>query len=332
MIWSWKRVLPALPPAMTYVGWLPSVDKGLAVDCSVVIVHRNASHRTVEGCLQACRLAAERHSCEVFVVDQGVDPLFPGLIKERYPEVVLRSDPSDRGYSASNNQALLESHGRYLLLLNDDVVLSRGAIDRLVDWMEVHPRCGYAGPRLLLADGWLDRACRRSFPTPLISLFRLTGLSALFPRSRYFGRYNLGYLPEEEAAPVEAVVGACMLVRRQAAADVGVLDECYFMYGEDLDWCFRLHAAGWEGWYVPQVLAVHLKRSSSRQRPVRTAYEFYRAMMIFFRRHYAQATPPPVTYVILVGILLRGGLAVLRAVGGRGEGVGELREGAVGGT
>lgn len=307
-------MLPVLPPAVTRMGRLPSVEGASAVDCSVVIVHRNAPHCTVEGCLQACRLAAEQHSCEVFVVDQGADPLFPDLIKERYPEILLRNDLSDQGYAVSNNQALLESHGRYLLLLNDDVVLSRGAIDWLVEWMEAHPRCGYAGPRLLLMDGQLDRACRRSFPTPLISLFRLTGLSTFFPQSRYFGRYNLGYLSEDEATPVEAVVGACMLVRRQAAADVGLLDERYFMYGEDLDWCFRLHAAGWEGWYVPQALAVHLKRSSSRQRPLRTTYEFYRAMMIFFRRHYAQATPLPVTYIILLGILFRGGAALLRAI------------------
>ncbi|MCL4544025.1 MAG: glycosyltransferase family 2 protein [Chloroflexi bacterium] len=302
------------PSSQVRLGALGPADERAVISCSAIIVHRNAPFSTVEACVRAIRGAALETCTEVIIVDQGVDPGFHKRMAMLDPGITVLTDTSDGGYSVSNNLGLLQSRGRYLLLVNDDVVLSPGAIDAMVRWMEARPTCGYLGPRVVLPSGALDVACRRSFPTPIISLYRLSGLSTLCPHSALFGRYNLTYVPEDVTMPVEAVVGACMLVRREAALEVGLLDESYFMYGEDLDWCFRLHRAGWQGWYLASILAIHLKRSSSMRRRLKTSYEFYRAMIIFFRRHFLATTPLPVAYCIIVAVLLRGSVAVLSAL------------------
>lgn len=312
--------LPRQPAPILRTHWLPE-QATAQPDVSIVIVHHSLPWPVLETCLEAIDRGRALAPCQVIVVDHGLSPPLIDQLTRRFNWVELVIDRSDRGYAVSNNLGLRRASGRYLLLLNDDVVLPATGLRDLAAWMDAHPRAGYAGPRLVLADGRLDRACRRAFPTPLVSLYRFAGLSRLFPRSRVFGRYNLSYLPANQTARVDAVVGACMLVRRAAAAEVGLLDETYFMYGEDLDWAFRLHQAGWQGWYLPFVVALHHKGSSSRRRRQRTTYEFYRAMVVFYRRHYAATAPWVVTWLVLTGILLRGTLALCVAwlAGGRGR-------------
>lgn len=306
--------LPTQPPAIVRRGWLPVVPDEQQLDVSIVIVHHNLLWATLCECLEALERCQGSLRCQVVMVDHGLASRVPERVAAAFPWVEVILDRSDRGYAVSNNLGLRRATGRYLLLLNDDVTLPAAALDDLIAWMDVHPAAGYAGPRLVLPDGHLDRACRRAFPTPLVSLYRLSGLSALFPASQTFGRYNMTYLPVDRTVGVDAVVGACMLVRRAAAVQVGLLDETYFMYGEDLDWAFRMRQAGWQGWYVASVAALHQKGSSSRRRRLRTTYEFYRAMVVFYRRHYAAAAPWAVTWLVLTGILLRGVTAVAVAL------------------
>ena len=195
---------------------------------------------------------------------------------------------------------------RFVLLLNPDTLLPPTALADMLAFMAAHPQAGAAGPRLVLADGSLDLACRRGEPTLETSFYRLTGLSKLFPRSRRFGRYNMTYLPEDQVAQVDSVVGAFMLVRAEAIEQVGLLDEQFFMYGEDLDWAKRIRQAGWEIWYNPAVVVRHYKRQSSKQNP-RAAREFKRAELLFYRKHYAATTPPWLRWLALLGFGLRGG-------------------------
>lgn len=305
---------PAQPAPIIRRGVLPSIPLEDQPDLTIVIVHRSLPLPLLQECLRAIREAGVSLRVEPILVDQGSPATLLQAVASRFPEVTVVVDRSDRGYAVSNNLGLQLARGRYLMLLNDDVALSREALTELVGWMDRHPRAGYAGPRLTLPDGRLDLACRRGFPTPMVSLYRLSGLSRLLPGSRVFGRYNLTYLPADRTARVDAVVGACMVVRRQAAEQVGLLDETYFMYGEDLDWAYRMQEAGWEGWYVATAFALHHKGSSSKQRRQRTTYEFYRAMVIFYRRHYATTAPAPVTWLVLTGILLRGLVAMLAAL------------------
>lgn len=311
-------IWPALPlprqPAPTLrPHWLAADALPHLLDISIVIVHHSLPWPVLNTCLEAIERGRALVRCQAIVVDHGLSPDLLNQLTTRFAWVEVVLDRSDRGYAVSNNLGLRRAAGRYLLLLNDDVVLPVTALRDLVDWMDDHPQAGYAGPRLVLPDGRLDRACRRAFPTPLVSLYRLAGLSKLFPRSRTFGRYNLSYLPANQTARVDSVVGACMLVRRAAAAEVGLLDETYFMYGEDLDWAYRLQQAGWQGWYLASIVALHHKGSSSRRRRLRTTYEFYRAMVVFYRRHYATTTPWAVTWLVLTGILARGSLAIFYA-------------------
>ena len=245
------------------------------------------------------------------------------MVGEEFSQVQLIESEVNGGYAYANNlglrafgfvqtsdEKLSESRPRYALLLNPDTLLPPSALQEMLNFMEAHPEAGVAGPRLVLADGSLDLACRRSFPSPEVSFYRMVGLSKLFPKSRRFGRYNLTCLDSDEMTEVDSVVGAFMLVRAEALKQVGLLDESFFMYGEDLDWAYRIKAAGWKVYYNPQVTVLHYKRAASRHSDKAT-YEFYRAMHIFYHKHYAATTPFWLHWLVLGGIALRGGLAVL---------------------
>jgi len=164
---------------------------------------------------------------------------------------------------------------------------------------------GACGPKLLLADGSLDLACRRAFPTPEVAFYRMTGLARLFPRSPRFARYNMTFLDPDIETEVDALVGACMLLRAPVLREVGLLDETFFMYGEDLDWAYRIKQYGWKIMYVPSVTVHHYKRAASGQRPFRSIRAFYDAMRIFHRKHYAATTPVALNLLIEAGIALK---------------------------
>jgi GT2 family glycosyltransferase len=198
---------------------------------------------------------------------------------------------------------------RYALLLNPDTEVAPNALSDMLAFMDAHPRSGVAGPKLVRLDGSLDLACRRSFPSPEISLYRMVGLSRLFPESRRFGRYNMTYLDPDQLTQVDSVVGAFMLVRGEAILQAGLLDEAFFMYGEDLDWAYRIKERGWEVWYNPAVTVLHVKEAASKS-SVKARQEFYRAMEIFYRKHYAATTPRWLHWLIVGGISLRGGVDV----------------------
>ncbi len=292
------------------------------LDLGIVIVN----YRTcdlLQKCLQSIYESRGDFSFQVCVVDNCSQDGSCAMVGAEFPQVRLVESEVNGGYAYANNlglrafdfaqasdEKLPESTPRYALLLNPDTLLPPSALQEMLNFMEAHPEAGVAGPRLVLADGSLDLACRRSFPSPEVSFYRMVGLSRLFPRSRRFGRYNLTYLDPDEMAEVDSVVGAFMLVRAEALKQVGLLDESFFMYGEDLDWAYRIKKAGWKVYYNPQVTVLHYKRAASRHSR-KADYEFYRAMRIFYRKHYAATTPFWLHWLVLGGIALRGGLAVL---------------------
>jgi GT2 family glycosyltransferase len=200
-----------------------------------------------------------------------------------------------------------------VLLLNPDTILAKDTLRLMLEYMNSHADVGCATPRLVLSDGRLDLACRRSFPTPMRAFYRMTMLSRLFPHSRRFGRYNLTYLDEHQEAEIDAPCGAFMLVRADVVEQVGLLDERYFMYGEDLDWAYRIKQAGWRVMYTPITTVTHVKRASSRQQRMATIRYFYDAMRIFYRRHYEHRYPRPVAWLTYLGINLREALELASA-------------------
>lgn len=281
-------------------------------DLGIVIVNWN-TRDLLRRCLQTV-LASRGVSFRIVVVDNASTDGSVEMVRAEFPQVEVIASATNGGFSYANNLGLRalgfdppgEQTPRYALLLNPDTELPPGALRGMVAFMDADPRIGVAGPKLVLPDGSLDKACRRSFPTPEVSAYRMLGLATLFPRSRRFGRYNLTYLDPDLVTEVDSVVGAYMQVRREAIAAVGLLDEVYFMYAEDIDWAYRVKKAGWTVWYNPNVTVLHVKRAASRRSP-KAQREFYRAMLIFYRKYYRQTTPLWLHLMILLGLLIRGG-------------------------
>ncbi|MBI4050504.1 MAG: glycosyltransferase family 2 protein [Candidatus Doudnabacteria bacterium] len=193
---------------------------------------------------------------------------------------------------------------RYVLLLNSDVEVSLETFDKMINYMDNNPAVGIAGCKVLKPGGKLDLACRRSFPNPVNALWRILGLSFLFPKSRV-ASYNLTYLSEDEIAEVDSVMGAFLMIRREVIEKIGLLDEDFFMYGEDLDWCYRAKQAGYKVMYAPITSVVHYKGSSSRKASRLALYEFHRAMQIFYDKHYREQYNFLVNFFVRVGIWIR---------------------------
>jgi hypothetical protein len=184
------------------------------------------------------------------------------------------------------------------------------AFSFLVAYLNDNAAVAVVGPKLVTLDGNLDLACRRAFPSPEVSAYRMMGLSRLFPESPRFARYNMTYLPEDQIAEVDSVVGAFMMVRVDAIIQVGLMDERFWMYGEDLDWAKRMKDSGWLVVYNPEVSVLHVKRASS-QSSKRAQIEFYRAMLIFYYKHYNSDTSRPLHWLILLGIVIKGGRSII---------------------
>jgi N-acetylglucosaminyl-diphospho-decaprenol L-rhamnosyltransferase len=199
-----------------------------------------------------------------------------------------------------------------VLLLNSDCFVQPDTLQRTHDYLRDHPDVGIVGPKILLRDGSLDLACRRSFPRPSNALWKLTGMSKLFPGSPRFASYNLTYLDPDVIAEVDSVMGAYMMVRLSAVRDAGLLDETFFMYGEDLDWAFRIKSHGWRVIYLPEAGVLHYKGATSSKQSYRLIIEFYRAMYLFHQKHYASESYVFVNWLIWAGIITRGAFALVR--------------------
>lgn len=255
-----------------------------------------------------------------WVVDNGSRDGSVAALRQMFPQLTLIQSSRNLGFAGGNNLALAEiltseraqdRNSAFVLLLNSDVLVPPDAVQKCLDFMDAHPDAGVVGPRVLLPDGSLDLACRRGFPTPSNAFWKLTGLSKRYPQSPRFAGYNLTYLPEDETVEVDSVGGAFMLLRMSAIDQVGLLDERFFMYGEDLDWAYRIKSAGWNVYYYPEAVVTHLKSASARRQSRRMIFEFYRAMWLFHAKHYAPSTFFLLNWMVIIGIVARGALALV---------------------
>ena len=305
----------AQPQEHTYGPPSPSV-----LDVAIVILNYNTAD-LLSNCLRSVFASSGEVNYQVCVVDNASTDGSAEIVPREFPQARVIVNRHNVGYSTGNNIGLA-SFGfldqattsfdfipRYILLLNPDTLLPPDALRLMVEFMDSHPKAGAAGPRIRRPDGTLDRACRRSFPTPSVSLYRMMGLSRLFPKSPRLNAYNLEYLPEDSVHQVDAVVGAFMMVRTEVVRAIGLLDEAYFMYGEDLDWAKRIKDAGWEIWYNGEVEITHVKEASS-QASAKSRVDFYEAMWIFYRKHYRKDTGALLDNAIRIGIALKGGIDI----------------------
>lgn len=255
------------------------------MDVSVIIVNFNTWKLTIEA-IQSVMNSKTAFSYEIILVDNSSSDDSVNKIKTAFPDITLIVNDQNLGFSKANNQGIRISKGRYILLLNSDTVIQVDTLQTMINFMDENPRVGASGCKVVLADGSLDKACRRGFPTPKASFYYAFGISKLFPNIPKYNQYQLSHLDPDKTYSVDCLVGAFMMVRKETVGEVGLLDEEFFMYGEDIDWCYRIKQGGWQIYYHPHTQIVHYKGASSRRKPNKIVYEFYRAMFLFHRKHY----------------------------------------------
>lgn len=277
-------------------------------DLSIIIVNWN-TRDLLERCLRDVYQNSRNLDFEVIVVDNASTDDSLTMLACNFPQVKVIKNPNNAGFSAANNRGIQVAQGRYYLLLNTDAFVHPGTLESMVKFMDERPEAGVAGCRLYYADGSPQRSCT-SFPTLRTELFQVLWLDRLFPRSRLFGHYWLSYWDYNSVHEVDSVIGACMMLRRDAVDKVGLLDEGYFMYSEEVDLCYRMKQAGWKVLYTPQATATHIWGGTSKRIQEKTTFlRLYESRMRFFRKHYGRKT------AFLYKIILFGG-SFTRVIGG----------------
>jgi len=252
---------------------------------SVIIVNYNVKY-FLQQCLLSVFKAAEGLAVDVWVVDNNSRDGSVDMLREQFPQVQLIANTNNPGFSIANNQAIRRSKGRYALLLNPDTVVAEDTFRICLDYMEAHPKVGGLGLKMLDGSGTFLPESKRGFPSPFVAFCKTFGLSSLFPRSRFFNRYHLGYLDKNANHQVEVLSGAYMLLRRTALEEVGLLDEAFFMYGEDIDLSYRIALGGYENHYLSDTQIIHYKGESTKRGSLNYVRAFYQAMIIFARKHF----------------------------------------------
>ncbi|HNK68697.1 MAG TPA: glycosyltransferase family 2 protein [Flavobacteriales bacterium] len=257
---------------------------------SVIIVNYNV-RAYLEQCLRTVFEALEGVDGDVFVVDNQSTDGSVEMVREKFPGVRLIANKENVGFSRANNQAIRESSAEYVLLLNPDTVVGEDVFRTVITFMDKRPACGGLGVKMIDGAGRFLPESKRGLPTPAVAFYKIIGLTRLFPRSKVFGRYHLGHLPENGAAPIEILSGACMFLRKRTLDEVGLLDESFFMYGEDIDLSYRITMGGYENWYLPEARIIHYKGESTKKSSVNYVFVFYNAMAIFAKKHFTRKRP-----------------------------------------
>ncbi|MFT9495339.1 glycosyltransferase family 2 protein [Anaerosolibacter sp.] len=280
------------------------------MDISIIIVNYNTKDLTLQTIQSVCK-SKTQFAYEVIVVDNASTDDSIQAIRDEFPQITVIQNDKNLGFSKANNIGIKQATGRYILLLNSDTVVMEDTLELMVNFMDENKDVGASGCKVILPDGSLDKACKRSFPTPLNAIYNALKLDVLYPASKRFGQYNLTYLDNNKIHYIDCLVGAFMMVRREAIEQVGMLDEEFFMYGEDIDWCYRIKLAGWKIVYYPLVKIIHYKGGSSKKRNPKLIYEFYRAMYLFYKKHYKNTYPWLVTAAVYSGIGIMMGVKLI---------------------
>ena len=251
---------------------------------SVIIVNYNVKYY-VEQCLYSLSRALTDIESEIFVVDNSSKDGSVVYLERRFSNVNFIESSHNLGFARANNIAIRQSEGEYVLLLNPDTIVGESVISDVLYYIDSHPEVGGLGVRMLKTDGSFAMESRRGLPTPLTALYKMTGLCSRYPKSRHFGKYYMSYLDASQPSNIEVVSGAFFLLRRSALDKIGLLDETFFMYGEDIDLSYRLLKAGFKNCYLPAPI-LHYKGESTHKSSYRYVHVFYNAMSIFFRKHY----------------------------------------------
>ncbi len=272
---------------------------------SIVILNYN-SGTMLRDCLDSLFEDDLPTPYEVIVPDNASSDDSIALALEKWGDrIVVLHNGDNRGFSWGNNKGIVASRGEYVCLLNPDTVVHPGAFRELIAFLDAHPKAGCVGPRVLNKDGSFQLSAKRSIPTPFDSVSRALLLSKIFPKSETFARYNMTYLDPDTTHAVDASTGCCMVMRRKALDEVGLLDEGYFLYCEDVDWFLRAKKAGWEVWYVASATIEHHHAYSKRFRKQKAVKDFHDSMVRFHEKHFAESYPAAVNQLIYAAVRTR---------------------------
>ncbi|MDC3352046.1 glycosyltransferase family 2 protein, partial [Crocinitomicaceae bacterium] len=277
---------------------------------SVIIVNYNVEF-FLEQCLNSVYKALKNVEGEVFVVDNNSIDGSLAMVRDKFPQVTLIANKDNVGFSMANNQALKIAKGDYHLLLNPDTIVEEDTFEKIIAFMDEHPDAGGLGVKMIDGKGNFLPESKRGLPTPRDAFYKIFGLSRLFPKSKRFGRYHLSYLDIDETHEIEILSGAFMLMRKEALDKVGLLDEAFFMYGEDIDLSYRIVLGGYKNYYYPETRIIHYKGESTKKSSVNYVFVFYNAMIIFAKKHFSSKNAKIYSFLINLAIYFRAGVAIL---------------------
>jgi GT2 family glycosyltransferase len=276
---------------------------------SVIIVNYNVKY-FLEQCLHSVAKACEKMDAEIFVVDNNSVDGSVELVRKKFPSVKIISNRENKGFSKANNQAIRVAEGEYVLLLNPDTVVEEDTFEKILRFMDEHQEAGGLGVKMIDGSGKFLPESKRGLPTPGVAFYKMFGLSKLFPHSKTFGRYHLSYLDPEKIHEVEVLAGAFMLIRKSVLDKIGLLDETFFMYGEDIDLSYRITKAGYKNYYFPETRIIHYKGESTKKSSVNYVLVFYNAMIIFAKKHFPKKNASLFSFIIHLAIYLRAASAI----------------------
>ena len=286
-------------------------SSAVSVDISVCIVTYEA-REFLRACLDSLYDNTEL-SFEVIVVDNGSKDGVAGMLQEQFPDVRILKNQTNQGFTKPMNQALRLGRGRYLLQLNPDTLIPPDALDHLVKFLDDNPEVGICGPKVLNRDRTMQKPCRRGESRPWAVFTYFSGLAALFPQSEVFGGYLMNYMDEDETHPVAGVAGSCMLIRREVIDQIGYLDERFFAYQEDADFCYRARQAGWQVYYVPSAQIIHFgSLGGSHVHQYRSIYEWHKSYFLYYRKNLARDYFFPFNWVYYLAMLTKFLFALLK--------------------
>lgn len=249
---------------------------------------------------------------EVYVVDNNSRDGSEELVKQKFPWVTFIANKDNVGFSKANNQAIRLAKGKYVLLLNPDTVVEEDTFEKCIDFMDQHPDAGGLGVNMVDGKGQFLPESKRGLPTPAVAFYKIFGLANLFPKSKKFGQYHLGFLDKNSTHKVDILSGAFMLIRKTALDKVGLLDEDFFMYGEDIDLSWRIKLGGFENYYFPETRIIHYKGESTKKSSINYVFVFYRAMIIFASKHFSKSNASLFSLLINLAIYFRAFLSIIK--------------------
>ena len=277
---------------------------------SIIIVNYNVEY-FLEQCLHSVRKACKNISSDVYVVDNNSVDGSVEMVAEKFPEVILIANKDNPGFSKANNQAIKISKAEYVLLLNPDTVVEEDTFEKVIDFMDSHPDAGGLGVKMIDGKGNFLPESKRGLPTPSVAFYKIFGLSKLFPKSKKFAKYHLGHLDNDKIHEIDVLAGAFMLMRKETLDKVGLLDETFFMYGEDIDLSYRIILGGYKNYYYPDTSIIHYKGESTKKGSLNYVFVFYNAMIIFAKKHFSQKHASIFSLLINMAIYLRAGASIL---------------------